>query len=130
VHLEAKFGKESLLKVEQSSNINCVAAAVFLQHRESDVHQPLEFLSSASHPWSEGDEGLITLMFGDMLELAAMWTIVGSTRTTRLPHAHGHFKMDGLHGRHLCVVLVKALIALLRSAPSKLLDPPARPAKS
>jgi hypothetical protein len=41
-----------------------------------------------------------------------------------------HFKMDGPHGRHLCLVLVKALIALLRSAPSKLLDPPTRPAKS
>jgi hypothetical protein len=79
VHLETKHGKESLLKVERSNSRT--AAAVFLQHR--DVHRPLEFLSSASHPWSERDEGLITLVFGDMLELAAMWTIVASTRTTR-----------------------------------------------
>jgi hypothetical protein len=125
-----KLGKESLLKAEQSSDINCIAAAVFLQHR--DVHQPLEFLSSASHPWLESDEGLITFRLGDMLESAAMWTIVGSTRTTRLSHFRvcGHFKMDGPHGRHLCLILTKALTALLRSAPSKLLDPPTRPAKS
>jgi hypothetical protein len=94
------------------------------------VHQPLEFLSSASHPWSEGDEGLITLVFGDMLELAAMWTIIASTRTTHLPDFYGYLKMDGPHGRRLCLVLAKALIALLCSAPSKFLDPPTRPAKS
>ncbi|KAJ8590589.1 hypothetical protein M405DRAFT_157561 [Rhizopogon salebrosus TDB-379] len=65
-----------------------------------------------------------------MLEFAAMWTIVASTRTTRLPYFYGYLKMDGAHGRHLCSVLAKALTALLRSAPSKLLDPPTRPAKS
>jgi hypothetical protein len=50
--------------------------------------------------------------------------MIAWTRTIRLPHFYGHFKMDGPHGRHLCLVLVKALIALLCSASSKLLDPP------
>jgi hypothetical protein len=84
VHLETNLDKKSLLKVEQSNDINCLAAAVFLQHR--DLDQPLEFLSSASHPSLESDEGLITFRLGDMLESADMWTIVASTRTTRLSH--------------------------------------------
>jgi hypothetical protein len=58
VHLKTKLGKESLLKVEQSNSRT--AAAVFLQHR--DVHRPLEFLSSASHPWLKSDEGLIAFV--------------------------------------------------------------------